>query len=270
MKSPEPQAGTQDRPGIPSRAALWRTPLPHLADRPGTRLLCRTLLTMFHSHVRALHGLNQIDPANDPFLLVLNHSQRPEALLLPAWLCFHRGGRMVHFMADWNFLLVPGLAAIIRAHDPIVVTRKAARPEFLNRLRPKFMPPLPPFAEARRRLGEGRSVGLFPEGTINRHPTQLLRGLQGAARLGIEAGIGVIPAGIRFPGVDDSGRVGDRSRFEVEFGQPLAPPAAGDNLETLGERVQHFHHEIMTAISTLSRKRWQAHARRTKYDFDQD
>ena len=181
-------AGPEARPGIPTRAALWRIPLPHLADRPGTRLLCRTLLTVFHSHVRALRGLEHIGAANDPFLLVLNHSQRPEAILLPAWLCFHRGGRMVHFMADWNFLLIPGVAGIIRAHDPIVVTRKAARPQFLNRLRPRYTPELPPFAEAQRRLRAGRSIGLFPEGTTNRHPTRLLRGFHGAAISGLKPG----------------------------------------------------------------------------------
>ena len=177
---------------------------------------------------------------------------------------------MVHFMADWNFLLIPGVAGIIRAHDPIVVTRKAARPRFLNRLRPRFTPAFPPFVEAERRLRDGRSIGIFPEGTANRHPTLLLRGYHGAARLAVETGVRVIPAGIRFPGADPTRPVRDTSPFAVEFGPPLPSTTGGDDLETIGERAGHFHHEMMTAISTLSGKRWQAHARRTKYDFDQD
>lgn len=268
--SPSPVPSPPSRPGIPSRAAVWRAPLPHLSDRPGTRLLCRIVLSLFHSHVRSIEGLEHVTTGSDPFLLVLNHSQRPESILVPAWLCFHRGGRMVHFMADWNFLMIPGVSTVIRAHDPIIVMRKAAKPAFLNRFKPRFAPPLAPFDEAAKRIREGRSVGVFPEGTTNRHPTELLRGYQGAARLAVETGVRVVPGGIRFAGAPSQRPVGDRDPFSVRFGPELRPPPSCNTPETTSELTRKFHDEIMTAISTLSGKRWQAHARKTKYAFDED
>lgn len=270
MSVPNRPLPPNSRPGIPDLVTLWRKPLPYLADRPGIRLLCRSLLTLFHGHVRSITGLEHILPEADPFLLVLNHSQRPEAILVPAWLCFHRGGRMVHFMADWNFLLIPGIGGIIQAHDPIVVTRKAARPAFLNRFKSRYTGELPPFEEAARRLRQGRSIGVFPEGTTNRHPTELLRGYHGAAQLAVETGVRVIPGGIRF-GSPSTGRpISDRAAFSIEFGAPLPRTTSRNNLETTADQVRHVHHEIMTAISTLSGKRWQAGGRRTKYAFDED
>lgn len=270
MSVPAHSIRPNSRPGIPDLATLWRKPLPHLADRPGIRLLCRSILTVFHGHVRSMTGLEHILPDADPFLLVLNHSQRPEAILVPTWLCFHRGGRMVNFMADWNFLLIPGIGSIIRAHDPIVVTRKAARPAFLNRFKSRYAGRLSPFEEAARRLQQGRSIGVFPEGTTNRHPTELLRGYRGAAQLAVDTGVQVIPGGIRFRSQSAAQPISDRSRFSVEFGAPLAWMTSRNNLETTAEQVGHLHHEIMTAISTLSGKRWQAEGRRTKYAFDED
>jgi 1-acyl-sn-glycerol-3-phosphate acyltransferase len=270
MSTPERPTPRGGRPGVPDIATLWRTPLPHLADRPGIRLICRSLLTLFHGHVRAFHGLEHIAPSADPFLLVLNHSQRPEAILVPAWLCFHRGGRMVHFMADWNFLMIPGVGGIIRAHDPIVVTRKAAKPAFLNRFKSRYAGALPPFEEAARRLQQGRCVGVFPEGTTNRHPAELLRGYHGAAQLAVDTGARVIPGGIRFDSTPPGRPISDRAPFSVHFGAPISGNPSRNESETSADPVRQKHHEIMTAISTLSGKRWQAQGRRTKYAFDED
>ncbi|MEN9678585.1 MAG: hypothetical protein RIS76_4481 [Verrucomicrobiota bacterium] len=246
--------------GVPTVGEIWRRPLPHLDGKATTRLVCRTVLTLFHRQVLEFEGLEHISSDQDPFILALNHSQRPEAVLVPAWLCFHRGGRMVHFLADWNFQLVPGLAWLIRLHDPIHVVRKDARPRFLNRFKDRYRHLPPPFTEARRRLAEGRSIGLFPEGTVNRHPELLLRGQTGAARLAQEAGVPVIPGGIRFPRHRDGHPVGDREPFSVRFGAPIQPGTTDPN-------AAEFHNRIMATLSTLSGKQWQPDARRTKYAF---
>lgn len=254
------------RDGVPSVSQIWRHPLPALADLPLTRLICRLVTTAFRWQVREIRGLQYVAPERDPFILALNHSQRPEAVVVPTWLCFHRAGRMVHFLADWNFLLIPGLAAIIRRHDPIVVVRKDARPRFLNRFKSRFVTGRAPFEEARRRLEAGRSVGIFPEATTNRHPTELLRGQAGVARLALETGVAVVPGGIRFPFHRGTRPIGDRERFTVEFGPPLSPPEAGEEGDGT---AAGFHEQIMRAISTLSGKQWQPDARRTKHAFDQ-
>jgi len=48
-------------------------------------------------------------------VLVLNHSTKLEAVLLPALLMLLRGGHHLHFMADWNYRLIPGLGHFYRS-----------------------------------------------------------------------------------------------------------------------------------------------------------
>lgn len=262
MELPSSHPALPVRPGVPSVREIWRRPLPHLEGQPGTRYLCRILLTVFHRRALGFEGLEHIQADQDPFLLALNHSQRLEAVLIPTWLCFHRGGRMVHFLADWNFLLIPGLASVIRRHDPIVVVRKDARPRFLNRFKDRFRGTRLPFEEAGHRLRAGRSVGIFPEATVNRDPVHLLRGQSGVARLALETGVPVVPAGVRFPNANQARRISDSEPFLVRFGRPIlpVPEAPGRTPDVSG-----IHAQIMGAISTLSGKEWQPDARRTKY-----
>ena len=100
-------------------ALPWRAPdmvellgctLPHLGF--GDRLLLRALALVACRQVVAVHGLHHIRPANDPFILAANHSTRRESLLVPALLLLNRGGRLLHFLADWNFRLIPGIGLI--------------------------------------------------------------------------------------------------------------------------------------------------------------
>lgn len=254
-----------------SRPSLWgvlRGPLPCQRDWRA-RWVCRTLLTVFRGQLAGVTGQEIIAGVADPFILALNHNQRPEAILAPTWVSWLRRGRTVHFLADWNFLLLPVVGAIIRLHDPIIVANKSARPKFLNRLKPWFSGARPPFEEARLRIQSGRSVGVFPEGTVNRHRTVLLRGRPGAALLALQTGAPVVPCGIVFPGRAGSGPIRDSEPFALRFGAPIHAPC--EPKENPGsEAVAGHHRQIMTAISTLSGKRWQAESRRSKYAFDQE
>lgn len=262
-------AAARTRAGVPPLIELWRRPLPHLRNERTIRGVCRVVTSISRWQVREMHGLEHVAPDRDPFILALNHSQRPEAVVVPTWLCFHRNGRMVHFMADWNFLLIPVLSWVIRLHDPIVVVRKDAKPRFLNRFKSRFQSPLSPFEQARERLARGQSIGVFPEATTNRHPSQLLRGQVGVARLALESGIPVVPGGIRFPSHRGAGPIGDREPLTVQFGPALQPPCM-DRGGVSAEAVAAFHEQIMRAISTLSAKEWQPSARRTKYAVVQE
>ena len=260
---------TGRRPGVPPPMELWRRPLPHLRKDRTIRGVCRVVTSVSRWQVREMHGLEHVAPERDPFILALNHSQRPEAVVVPTWLCFHRGGRMVHFMADWNFLLIPVLSWVIRLHDPIVVVRKDAKPRFLNRFKKRFQSPLSPFEQARERLSRGQSIGVFPEATTNRHPSQLLRGQVGVAKLALESGIPVVPGGIRFPSHRGAGPIGDMEPLSVHFGPALQPPTRNPEAPS-ADPVAAFHEQIMRAISTLSGKEWQPSARRTKYAVVQE
>ena len=73
-------------------------------------------------------------------------------------------------MADWNFRMIPGLDLLYRRAGAITVARKPARPRFLNLTKPLFIDTVSPMEQARQHLISGRSVGMFPEGTVNRDP----------------------------------------------------------------------------------------------------
>lgn len=240
----------------PALREVIRAPLPHLAHDRGTRWLLRGVVVALRPLVLELRGAERIAVAQDPFILVANHSNRLEAMTLPTLLFLLRGGRFIHFIADWNFLLVPGVGELMRRGEVLASVRKDARPRFLNRLRSRYAHPLPPFERARRKLASGCSVGIFPEGTANRDPTRLLRGRHGAARLSLVSNAPVVPCGIRFPRLRPGAPIGDFARLSIEIGAPLAPmPIATGGVPTLAE-VRQRHAAIMCALATLSGRHW--------------
>jgi 1-acyl-sn-glycerol-3-phosphate acyltransferase len=130
--------------------------------------------------------------------------------------------------------------------------RKSARPRFLNVLKPLYGPSEPSHARALAHLEAGRSVGVYPEGTVNRDPERLLRGRLGAARLSLEAGVPVVPGGIRVHADD-----GWRPSLEIRFGAPLRPERATDQPVDRAE-VRRWHVTIMNEIAALSGKSWES------------
>jgi len=248
-------------PSLPTVLAALIAPLPTLGALD--RMLLRAMAIAGLARVSALRGLEHIGPDRDPFILALNHNSRQEALLLPPLLFLLRGGRRIHFLADWNFRLIPGIDLLYRRAGAIAVTRKPAKPRLLNLIKPFFADAAPPFEQARRHLIAGRSVGIFPEGTVNRDPRQLLRGRYGAARLSLETGVPVIPAGIRFsprPGAPAS-----EGRMDIVVGPALPTPSVGARPVTFGD-VQARHAEMMSAISLLAGKSWSHTTRETNHE----
>ncbi|MGD9803784.1 MAG: lysophospholipid acyltransferase family protein [Hyphomicrobiaceae bacterium] len=244
-----PNAGHSEVPSTPSLKKIWQSPLPALGliDRTLTKGLCSTALRRF----AAIRGLEHIRPDLDPFVLACNHTSRFEALALPAVLMYYRGGRRVHFLADWNFQMIPGIGLLYRRSGAIVVMRKSARPRFLNALKPLYAPAEPSHVRAFNHLLAGRSVGIYPEGTVNRDPGRLMRGRLGVARLSLEAGVPVVPAGIRIVGGDARWPL-----LDVTFGCPLRPPPLAAETVTRAN-IRSWHAMIMTEISRLSGKAWE-------------
>jgi 1-acyl-sn-glycerol-3-phosphate acyltransferase len=253
---PEPLSwpGSGWRPDRFGPTDILRAPL--AIERPGTRWLARALALLARSRVLSIDGLEHVRTANDPFILALNHSTRAEALLVPASIVFYRNGALVRFLADWNFRLIPGIGLIYRRAETIDVLRKPARPAFLNVLKPFYRGPLNAFEQGRAHLLAGRSLGIFPEGAVNRAPDRLLRGRHGAARLSLETGVPVVPAGIRFPHVDPGQPIPGGATMTVEIGAPLVPTklAAGGRASLAEVRV--WHATIMSELARLSGKRW--------------
>jgi len=84
-------------------------------------------------------GLESIAPDRGPFILTLNHSQRPEAVAVPTLAILSRGGKLIHFMADWAFLMVPFIGLLFQRSGTINIGSQSARPAWLNRFRGRLM-----------------------------------------------------------------------------------------------------------------------------------
>lgn len=249
------------RQGLTARDILtWSLPFAGLGDR----LLLRSMALLARSQIVAVHGAHHIGPDKDPFILAMNHGTRREALLVPAMLFLHRGGRLIHFLADWNFQLIPGVGLIYSRSQVITVTRKSARPRVLNLLKPLYAHPLPPLERARAHLLAGRPVGIFPEGAVNGDPSRLLRGRGGAARLSLETGAPIVPMGIRFPRIDPGRRVPLLAPMELYIGAPMMPPGVRDCASPDDARA--WHAVIMREIARLSGKTWTAPAKEVSHD----
>ena len=192
---------------------------------------------------------------NDPFILVLNHSQKLEAIALPSILMHLRSGNLIHFLADWNYCLVPGVWIFYRFGQVITVARKPAKPRFLNVFKPLFVGRDSGFARASRVLEAGRSIGLFPEGTINRDPERLLPGQNGAAMLSLQHQVPILPLGVRFPGHDPSRPLTEFIPCVLKIGELIRPPHS-EGKPRLTE-IRRHHRRIMEAIAVLSGKIWQ-------------
>jgi 1-acyl-sn-glycerol-3-phosphate acyltransferase len=246
-------AARQAKPVPSVREVLFRR-LPFLT--PVDRLLFRLVMLVARRQVVAISGLEHIQ-ASQPFIIALNHSTRREALVVPAALIFHRGGSLIHFWSDWVFRLVPGLGMLLRRSGTICVPTKRSRYRLLNLLRPLYDRNEPAFTQAREMLAQRRPIGVFPEGTVNRDPKRLLPGRFGAARLSLETGVPVVPAGIRFPQVsEDEARVPERAAIEIHIGRPLTPPRCASNKPSFAE-VRAWHATMMSEIARLSGKSWE-------------
>lgn len=245
---------------LPTSRMLWQAPLAQQQSLLNRILIRGTLLCCLRL-VRSASGLEQLAEVRDPYIVALNHSQRLEAVLLPMLFIWQRQGRLIHFLADWNFLLSPAALFFWRG-GVIPVTRKPARPRFLTGLRNYLVAAPHGFERAKELLRAGRSVGVFPEGTTNRHPTKLLGGQLGAARLSLETGAPIIPVGIRFPGQDKSRPIAACAPLEVRIGAILTPPPSPDPAPA--GAVRAWHAELMRTIANLADKSWSPTAARRK------
>lgn len=249
--------GMASSPAVhPTAHDVRSCPLPELG--PFDRALLRGAAAIAQRRIISITGLHHLAAANDPFILALNHSTRLEALVIPPVLMLLRGGRRLHFMADWNFRLIPGVGLLYRRSGAITIPHKPARPRILNVLKPLFTDAVPPWRQAEQLLRAGHSIGIFPEGTVNRDPLRLLPGRSGAARLSLETGVPIVPAGVRFPTVAAGTAIPEGSPMEIVIGDPLRPPSVEAPVATA--IVRDWHARLMAAIGVLSGKSTEARA----------
>ena len=272
-QQPDPFRGAGEPPALAwcgeSIRSILRAPVPHQAHSALNRWLLRLSMVAVRRSVLSVEGLRHVAPDRDPFVLVLNHNQRREAMAVPLVLIYARGGKLIHFWSDWMFQLIPVVGLILQRSQVITVTTKPARPRVLNALRPLFRDPVPAFTRAIRRIESGASVGVFPEGTINRDPHRLLAGSPGAARLSLQTGAPLVPAGIRFPRHSGDGPIPDDSPMTLTLGPALSPPSPARPGRPSPAEVRGWHDTMMRELARLSGKSWDAPDARRTDDADQ-
>jgi 1-acyl-sn-glycerol-3-phosphate acyltransferase len=246
-----------DAPWIPTVRDIAFRRLPHanFVDR----MIQRTFGLIGARQVRAVHGLEHLRNAPRPFIVAVNHNIRREALLVPALLCLQNEGRWIHFLADWNFMMIPVIGWVMRRSGVIVVTRKSAKPAFLNRFKRYWEEPTTPAERVVATLARGESVGVFPEGTVNRDPRRLLMGRVGMSRLSLESGAPIVPIGIRFPDADPCVPLSETATMEVHIGPHLVPPPVPAGQPPSLGVSRRWHATVMTEIARLSGKSWGLH-----------
>jgi 1-acyl-sn-glycerol-3-phosphate acyltransferase len=231
---------------------LWRRTLFHFS-RASDRLLCRLVVALGRRQITSIYGLENIACDRDPFIAVSNHNHRLDAIILPTTLIFFRDGKTLHFIADWPILTMPLAGQLLRRSGAIISPHKRAKIAAVNRFHDRLTADTSPLEQARERILSGASVGVFPEGTMNRNPQRLLRGNRGAAHLSLTTGAPIVPIGVRFPDHDPNKPIGDLARMSVHIGSPMTPhnPTA----RPTREETRHWHETMMAAISRLSGKR---------------
>jgi 1-acyl-sn-glycerol-3-phosphate acyltransferase len=249
-------------PGLVAAGAPWVSSTWDVLVRPlpfagfVDRLVQRGVGLLAARQIRAVYGLENLSRAPEPFIVAVNHNIKREALLVPAMLILHRDGRWIRFLADWNFVMIPVVGWIMQRSGAIIVTRKPAKPAFLNRFKPWFEEPTSPAERVKAKLAAGECVGVFPEGTVNRNPRRMLIGRVGMSRLSLETGAPILPVGVRFPGADLDKPLAENAVMELHIGPHLMPPSVAPDRPPPIAVARRWHATVMTEIARLSGKSW--------------
>ena len=183
-----------------------------------------------------IEGIANI-PRNAPAVLASNHTSYLDWLFLPLVLRFRR----ISFLAKLEYFTRRGFRGRLQAYfftatGQVPVDRRGADAASAS------------LRTAAALLGEGRLVGMFPEGTRTRDG-RLNRGRTGVARIAVQTGVTVIPCGLVGvfevcpPGV----RVPRPRKVTVRFGEPM-PPVPGSS----PEQLRAWTDELKRRICALS------------------
>jgi 1-acyl-sn-glycerol-3-phosphate acyltransferase len=175
-----------------------------------------------------LHGVENV-PTSGPVILAANHLSNADPVIIAAVL-----PRATVFMAKRELLRIPGMIWVVREFGSFTVRRDAADREAIRR--------------ALEVLGEGRALGLFPEGTRSRSGA-LGEPHAGVGMLALRTGASVVPIGIS--GTDQVSPLKvlwRRPRIVVRVGQPMPTTRVSGALR--GAAREYTEH-VMGAIAEL-------------------
>jgi glycerol-3-phosphate O-acyltransferase / dihydroxyacetone phosphate acyltransferase len=194
--------------------------------------LFRRLLTIFFKRVE-VSGVENI-PRESPVIFAVNH---PNGLVDPLFIIGYVP-RRVSFLAKAPLFKMPVIGYIVRALESVPVYRKQDNMAGTH---------AETFLQARKILGSGGAIAIFPEGTT--HSDARLREFKtGAARIALGSslpGVQIVPAGIYY-----SDKQTFRSKALIYFGKPIACAPPADVPSTAGEPEPAAVHALTDQIET--------------------
>lgn len=146
----------------------------------GIWVLAGALIPLFHV-VATLKVVGRENiPAQGPFIFAPNHNSDVDPIVTGT--AIFESGRVPRFMAKASLFRLPVVGWALKGAGQIPVERGGSRAGV-------------PLEVARRVVGKGEMVIMYPEGSMTRDPDLWpMRGKTGAARLALATGIPVIPA----------------------------------------------------------------------------
>ena len=165
-----------------------------------------------------INGLDNIRKDEGPVVFISNHMSTLETMILPGIIA---PNRPVTFVVKDSLVTHPIFGPIMRAREPIVVSRKNSREDLKIVLN-----------ESQKLLKEGISIVIFPQSTrsvqFNEKEFNTL-GVKVAAKAGVKA----VPIALKtdFWGngklIKDIGRLDRKQPIYFEFGEPLSITGTG-------------------------------------------
>ncbi len=203
-----------DNPGVPYAGAL--RPLAEVNSEPAEKTLIR-VVWLLNEVVKRVTRREWYDQGKIPrtggVVIVVNHISNLDPLVIGQFLAY--AGRWPRYLGKASLFKIPVIGWIITACGQIPVernTRNAKRA----------------LAQAIEAVNQGKSITVFPEGTITFDPELWpMVAKTGAARIALESSVPVIPIGhwgaqdimgakkIRFP------RLFPRRTLSVKAGEPV-------------------------------------------------
>ncbi|MFM8915250.1 MAG: lysophospholipid acyltransferase family protein [Candidatus Limnocylindrus sp.] len=184
-------------------------------------------------------GLNRV-PTSGPVLLTSNHISWVDPVLLACWLT-PATGRPMAWMGKAEAMRWPLIGWFLRVNGVCGVRRGGAD--------------LEAFRLAERVLGEGRILGIYPEGT--RSPDGILRPFRdGAALLALRSGAPVLPVAVT--GTDGLWRKGSLiprrvPRVTLTIGEPVVIPRGEGSRPELSAVSGAIHDAVAALLPKANR-----------------
>jgi len=198
---------------------------------------------LFLGNVRGLEHV----PSRGPFILASNHVSVPDGWLL-ANAVIAKTGQSIWFIARDDFWTTQWWTRAVALLLPAILI--------------DWRKPWGVIDRAANIARSGGIIGIFPEGTRNTHPDELMLGKTGAARIAIRSGAPIIPVGYRGPEITrfrDILRnfVFSRRVATLTFGAPIVFPKSDGRMSQ--EELFRATDTIMKAIAAVSGKRARLH-----------